>query len=100
MRRLTLLAGGAALAVLVPAALVLAARHPEESLALQASTAGVLVAAALVGRPQRAAPLLLATALAVTAQSLPLPHAGGALLFTLALVLGGAAASLAGLSSV
>ena len=93
-------------------ALVLAHHRPEESvangsgvvLALEALAAAALVAAGVlvwsVRNARAAGALLFASSVAVGCQSLPLPQAGGAVLFTLALVLGGAAATLAGAAAV
>ena len=108
MRRMTPFLGAIALAALTTLALVRAAAHPEENLAngsgavlaLEALVAALFVGAILAVRTQRAWVLLLAGGVAFSAQALPLPDAGGALLFTLALVLGGSAAALAGWSAI
>ena len=93
-------------------ALVLAHQRPEESvangsgavLALEAVVAAALVVAGVlvwaVRNARAAGALLFASSVAVGCQSLPLPRTGGAVLFTLALVLGGAAAALAGAAAV
>ena len=93
-------------------ALVLAHHRPEESvangsgvtLALEALVAAALVTAGVlvwsIRNARAAGALLFASSVAVGCQSLPLPRAGGAVLFTLALVLGGAAAALAGAAAV
>jgi fucose permease len=107
VRRLLLPVAATCLAALAAASLLLARARPEESLAngsgwvlaLEAIASASLIAAALAVRPQRAAALFLATALCLAAQMLPLPRAGGSLLFTFALVCGGAATSLGGLSA-
>jgi signal transduction histidine kinase len=108
MQRLTFLAGALAAGALTAAALTLAANHPDESLAngsggaltVEAITAALLIAWGVLGRPRRAGGLLLVTTVAFVAQTLPLPDAGGAFLFTLALVLGAAAAALGTLSAL
>lgn len=101
MRRVLPRGGAIALAALAAAALAIAHARPEESLAngsggalaLEALAAASLIAAGSVARPTRAGLLLLASAAAFIAQVLPLPQAGGSLLFGFALALGAAAAS-------
>ncbi len=108
MRRIIPLGGLAVVGMLAATALVLAHDRPEESLAngagsalaLQALIATALGAVAVLVWIERAAPaagaLFLASGIAFDAKALPVPDAGGPLLFTLALVLGGAAAVFAG----
>ena len=112
MRRITWLCCLAGLLALTGATAILAHRRPAESLAggagsvlaLQTAAAVALVVAGLLVWTYRAAPaagaLFLAAGLALDAQALPLPDAGGAVLFTLALVLAGAAPSLAGVGAL
>ena len=94
------------------AVVVLAADHPQESLArgstplimLQAAAGLALVVAGVVVWPARdgrlAGALLFAAGLAVDLRSLPLPHAGGTVLFTSSLVFALSAPLLAGTAMV
>ena len=108
MRRHAQLVAAAAVASVVVVAAVLAGRRPEESLAngsggllvLEVLTASALLVAGAVVRPRRAGLMLLAAAAAFAAALLPLPDAGDGVLFTVALVLGGAAASLGGIAAL
>ena len=104
-----LLVATSALAWATLTAIVLASPPPPEEslangsgllLALQAGRVQALFAAGVVVLTRRARPLagslLIASGLAFNAQALPVPDAGGTVLFTLALVLVAAAAPLAG----
>src|SRR3954454_14038102 len=100
--------GAAGVCSLALTAVALSERHPDASLAhgrtailaLEAAVGVALVAAAITIALTReawvAAAFFAASALALEAQALPLPRAGGAALFTLALALGASAAPLAG----
>ena len=98
MRRIWVGAAAAGATALTITAAVLATRHPDDALAggsatrvaLQAGAAALLIVSGALG-----APLLLVAAVAVDLQALPLPYAGGAVLFTAALVFAAAAAPLA-----
>ncbi len=99
MRRLIAASSALAWATLTAIVLALAHRRPEESLAngsgpvlaLQAAVGCALFAAGAIVLARRARPLagslLIASGLAFNAQALPVPDAGGTVLFTLALVL-------------
>ena len=112
MRRLVIASSALTWATLTAIVLVLAHRRPEESLAngsglvlaLQAAVGCALFAAGAGVLNRRATPLagslLIASGLAFNAQALPVPDAGGPVLFTLALVLVAAAAPLAGAAAL
>src|SRR4051794_38622486 len=98
MRRIWVGAASAGAAALTITTAVLATQHPDNALAggsaahvaLQAVAATLLLVSGALGTP-----LLLAAAVAVDLQALPLPYAGGAVLFTASLVFAAAAAPLA-----
>src|SRR3954464_11236696 len=98
LRKLMIGLGTAAVAALAVAALLQAHRHPEQALGGGGAAAAVLqvaagvgvwlagLAVALRGGDRVAGTLLAATGPALHRGAVPLPQAGGALLFTAALV--------------